>query len=343
MKACVLHAVGDLRYEDVPDPIPGPDEVLLKIRAAGVCGSDVQRVFEKGTYHFPTIPGHEFAGEIVAAHNSADTPLIGKRAAVFPILPCRACAACEAGEFAQCENYDYYGSRRDGGFAEYLAVKTWNLVFIPDNISFEEAAMCEPCAVAIHALSRADTGPGDTVAIYGSGTIGILLAKLAMLRGAKDVVLIDIDPLKIEAARRLGFTRTVNSLEKDAPGEIHRLTNGRGADIVIEGAGASAALENCVKSAKAFGRVVLMGNPLGDMTLSRDAYSGILRRQLTLCGTWNSNYSAARNDWTTAMDAMPLLGLRDLITHRFPLEAGVKAIEVLRDKNEFVMKSMYVL
>ena len=134
MKALNLHAVGDLRYEEVPDPVREKGEVLMKVRACGICGSDIPRIFKKGTYHFPTIPGHEFAGEIVDADNKE---LIGKRAAVFPLIPCRQCAACETGNYAQCSHYDYYGSRRDGGFAEYIAVKEWNLVFFDDSLSFE--------------------------------------------------------------------------------------------------------------------------------------------------------------------------------------------------------------
>ena len=343
MKACVLHAVGDLRFEEAADPVLQPGEALLRIKASGVCGSDVQRVFEKGTYHFPTIPGHEFSGEVIAVYDGMDASLIGKRAAVFPILPCRACPACEVGEYALCEHYDYYGSRRDGGFAEYLAVKQWNLVFIPDSVSFEEAAMCEPASVAVHALSQAGIELGDILAVYGAGTIGIMLAKIAKLRGAGDVILVDIDPAKLDAAHRFGFTHTINSLEADAPAQILAQTGGRGADAVIEGTGASAAFENCVKSAKTLGRVVLMGNPLREMTLGQSVYSSLLRKQLTLRGTWNSSYSTAKNDWVTAVNAMPSLRLKELITHSFPLSAGAKAIEVLRDKKEFVIKSMYIM
>jgi L-iditol 2-dehydrogenase len=122
MMACNLHGVGDLRYEEVPVPPLGADEVMLQVRAAGICGSDIPRVFEKGTYHFPTIPGHEFAG-VISAVNPGDESLLGKTVAVFPLIPCGKCAACQIGEYAQCADYDYYGSRRDGAFAEYIAVK----------------------------------------------------------------------------------------------------------------------------------------------------------------------------------------------------------------------------
>ena len=149
MKAGVLHQIGDLRYEDVKDPQPNKGEVLLKIRAAGICGSDIGRVYKKGTYHFPTIPGHEFAGEVVDLGKGVDKSYMHRKAAVFPLLPCRECDMCEIGEYASCRNYNYFGSRCDGGFAEYIAVPVWNLVVSEKDISFEEMAMAEPAACPV--------------------------------------------------------------------------------------------------------------------------------------------------------------------------------------------------
>ena len=342
MKACVLHNIGDLRYEDVAMPQPQSGEVLLRIRASGICGSDLQRVFEKGTYHFPTIPGHEFAGEIIEAADRSDGWLVGKKAAVFPLLPCRTCASCEMGEYAQCKDYDYYGSRRDGGFAEYLCVKTWNLVLVPDDISYEEAAMCEPAAVAIHALSQAIVTFGDTVAIFGAGTIGMMLAKIARAWGAGRIILADIDEAKLDFAKRLGFKDTINSAQSDPLEAVMAMTGGNGSDVTVEGTGVSAALENSVRVSATFGRVVLMGNPAGSMALSQKAYWEILRKQLTLKGTWNSSFNAARNDWKKAIAAMPELGLRELITHRYTLSQCNQAFDLLRNRNEFVVKAMFI-
>ncbi|HOT50780.1 MAG TPA: alcohol dehydrogenase catalytic domain-containing protein, partial [Candidatus Hydrogenedentes bacterium] len=203
MKACVLRAVGDLRCEDAPDPKPGPGEALIAIKACGVCGSDIPRVFEKGTYRFPTIPGHEMAGEVVSVGAGCDSVLLGKTVAVFPLIPCRRCEACEIGAYAQCADYNYLGSRCDGGFAEYVVAPAWNLQVVPDGVSYEAAAMCEPAAVAAHALRRADLGLGDSVAIFGAGPIGIMLAQWARRGGASRVLLADIDDAKIEFARRL--------------------------------------------------------------------------------------------------------------------------------------------
>ncbi len=341
MKALNLHAVGDLRYEDVPMPEPLADEVLVRVRAAGICGSDIQRVLTKGTYHFPTIPGHEFSGEVVALGAKADPALLGKRVAVFPLLPCRECEPCAMEEYAQCKNYDYYGSRRDGGFAEYLAVKVWNLVFVPDNVSFEEAAMCEPTAVAFHALGQFGVKKDSTVLIFGAGTIGLMLAKVARMKGAARVILADIDEKKLAFANKLGFADTVNS-SVDPTEQVLALTNGRGADLIVEGAGVSATYENCMKCAATFGEVVLMGNPIKEMTLSQKAYWEILRKQLTLRGTWNSAYSAKQNDWQDAVNAMPELDLLPMITGRHALSEGIAPFEHMADRNNFTVKEMFI-
>ncbi len=342
MKACVLHNINDLRYEEVAVPVLQSGEVLLKIKASGICGSDIQRVFDKGTYHFPTIPGHEFAGEIAAVAEDISPSLIGKRAAVFPMLPCMECSCCTVGEYAQCKNYNYYGSRCDGGFAEYLAVKVWNLVFIPQELTYEEAAMCEPAAVAIHALSQAGISFGDTVAVFGCGTIGIMLGKIAKAWGASKIILIDIDNRKLDFAKSLDFKYLINSAETDPATEIVKITNNKGADVTVEGTGVSSALENCFQSAATFGKVVLMGNPVKDMHLGQKAYWEILRKQLTLKGTWNSSYNGIKNDWIKAIEAMPNLNLKELITHRFYFSQCGEAFEVMKNPDTFTVKVMFI-
>ena len=341
MNACVLHDIGDLRYEKVSVPEPQKDEVLMKIRASGICGSDIGRVFEKGTYHFPTIPGHEFSGEIVDAGDSSLKHLIGIRAAVFPLLPCFKCPSCEIGEYAQCKQYDYYGSRRDGGFAEYLAVKAFNLVPVPEEVSFEEAAMCEPAAVAIHALSQTGVGFGNTVMIFGAGTIGVMLAKIARSWGAGKIILADIDDRKLAFAKGLGFENAINNQNTDIVDAVQEITQGRGADVVVEGTGVSPALESCMKVAATFGKVVLMGNPAKDMSLTQKGYWEILRKQLTLRGTWNSSYNGSKNDWRTAIAAMPKLELNQFITHRFSFEQCNEAFDIMRNQTEFAVKIIF--
>jgi L-iditol 2-dehydrogenase len=343
MMACNLHAVGDLRYEEVSVPSLAKDEVMLQVKAAGICGSDIPRVFEKGTYHFPTIPGHEFAGEIIDV-NPGDEALLGKKAAVFPLIPCGKCEACQIGEYPQCSDYDYYGSRRDGAFAEYIAVKKWNLVMVPDSVPFEHAAMCEPCAVSIHALSQIGVKLGDTVAIFGAGAIGLLAAQIARGWGAGRVILADVDEKKLAFAGELGFTHTVDSKKTDPAEYIMNVTGGKGADLCLEAAGVSATAADCLRAAKTFGGVVLMGNPAKNMDLPQKAYWEILRKQLYLRGTWNSSYNDAHNDWRLAIQCMDkgILKLDKMISHRFGFAECGKAFELAKKREEFYVKSMFV-
>ena len=345
MKACVLHAIGDLRYEDVPTPSPRAGEALIAVRACGVCGSDIPRVFEKGTYQFPAIPGHEFSGEVVAVGPGVDAEWVGKAVAVFPLIPCRACGPCEIGAFAQCEDYNYLGSRCDGAFAEFVCAPAWNLLRVPDGVSYEVAAMVEPAAVAIHALRQAGIDMGDRVAIFGAGPIGVMLALWARLWGASKVMLIDIEPRKLDFARSMGFEELFNPRQSgDVTAWVQNLTE-HGADLVIEASGSSVAFEQSVLCARTFGTVVLMGNPAGDMKLSQKAYWAILRNELRLHGTWNSSYCRLpKNEWQLALDHMASgrLDVLPLVTHRVGLDSLADALVLMRDRLEFSNKILYV-
>ena len=331
MKALNLHGIGDLRYEEVPIPEIKADEVLLRVFAAGICGSDIPRIFTKGTYNFPTIPGHEFAGEIIDVGAGVDKSYIGKQAAVFPLLPCFACEACAEENYAGCADYDYYGSRRDGAFAEYIAVKIWNVVLVPDSVFMAHAAMAEPCAVAIHAFNKAGVEAGETVCIFGAGAIGLLIAQLVRGAGA-DAILIDIDDKKLKFAKDSGFGCGLSELKE------------KGADVCFDAAGVPETIAGCLRAANNGGRVVLMGNPSGDIPLKQDDYWQILRKQLSLFGTWNSDYSKHKNDWATAISYMEngTFDLSPLITHEFALADVDAAFGVMREGKEFFVKVLFL-
>lgn len=345
VKACLLHAIGELRIEDVPTPDIGPDEVLVKVKACGVCGSDIPRVFTKGTYRFPTIPGHEFAGEVAAVGTNAPDDWVGQRVAVFPLIPCQTCAACRTGAFAQCEDYDYLGSRSDGAFAEYAHVPVWNLIPAPDAVSYEEAAMLEPAAVALHAMRRGRLDAGDSILIFGAGPIGLMLGGWARTCGARSVLLVDIDDRKVAFAQEIGFKHVFNPAQQDDLGGWVRGITGHGADVVVEASGSSAALEQCMPNARTFGTVVLMGNPAGPMTLSQQSYWAILRNELRVVGTWNSVYAGMpKDEWRLALEFMASgqLDVAPLISHRVALEDLSDALTMMRDGTEFFSKVMYV-
>ena len=344
MKALSLTAVGKLEYLDLPDPQPQKGEVLLKIKACGICGSDVSRVLTKGTYHFPTVVGHEFAGQITALGEDVDPKYLHKRATVFPLLPCFKCKMCGEQHYASCADYNYFGSRCDGGFAEYLAVPTWNVVVADDEDDYEELAMTEPCAVALHALRNGGIAPGQTAAIFGAGPIGMMMAQLVQIYGSTPL-LIDVDQRKADFAAKLGFVNVFAGSSEEAVQFVKEKTDGLGADICVEGAGFTAALENCLYSVKSFGKIVAMGNPAGNMNISQKAYWELLRKQATLVGTWNSGYEQGENDWITVIKSIGSrkLKLKELITHRYKLSDGIKPFDMMAGKKEFFNKVMYVM
>lgn len=341
MKGLVLHGIGDLRYDEVELPKRLDDEVTVHIKAVGICGSDVPRVFEKGTYHFPTIPGHEFAGVITDAD---DASLIGKKAAIFPLIPCEVCPSCKVGKYELCSHYDYYGSRRDGGFAEYLNVKIKNLVIVPDDMDIRHAAMTEPAAVALHAIRRAGIKGFERAAIWGIGPIGLLVAMWLKRFGIKQLILIARDQKKLDFAKSLGFTDLINSSEIDTVQAINDMTEGEGLHLCIEGTGASEPLAQALQAVAREGKVVTMGNPTGNIALSQADYWCILRKQLQLIGTWNSSHNLMEDDWQDAIYAMhtKALDVEPLISHEFDLSDYEKAFEAIRNKDTHTCKVMFV-
>lgn len=167
MKAWVLQGIDSLALKEVPVPALGSGEVLVAVRAAGICGSDIPRIYRTGAHRHPLIPGHEFSGEVVELGEDVDRSWMGKSVGVFPLIPCRSCEPCRRKQYEMCRNYDYLGSRRDGGFAEYVAVPVWNLLALPQSVSYEEAAMLEPMAVAVHAMRRMWSESDIRISEYG--------------------------------------------------------------------------------------------------------------------------------------------------------------------------------
>ena len=342
MMAQVLHAVGDMRYEPVPRPDPGPGQVLVHVGFCGVCGSDLPRTFVKGTYRFPTIIGHEFAGTVADCGDGVDDLAPGDRVVVFPLLWCGLCSACEQGRYAQCLNYDYLGSRSDGGFADYVVAPRRNLLVVPDNVPLEIAAMTEPAAVALHAVRKGGELAGRTAAVFGAGPIGVMVAQWAQALGAAQVAIFDIVPEKLDLARKLGFTLAYDSRQVDPVKTVATLTGGEGAYLCVEGAGVPPTTLQALSAARRGGRVVLLGNPAADVTLPAPLISQLLRREVTIHGTWNSDYSAAGNDddWRAVLGAMSsgLLRLQPLITHRLPLSEAFAALNMMKDQRTFYSK-----
>ncbi|MGQ9730447.1 MAG: galactitol-1-phosphate 5-dehydrogenase [Candidatus Zipacnadales bacterium] len=359
MIAAVLHAPGDLRIERVPVPQPQEGEVLIRVGACGICGSDVPRVMTKGTYRFPLIPGHEFAGTIAALGWGVEEWAEGERVAVFPLIPCRQCEWCSGKPGLEtwhlCDNYDYLGSRSNGAFAEYVVAPAWNLVRVPDTVSIECAAMTEPAAVAYHALHRPLTDPPDCITIFGAGPIGIILAQWVGLefdshwmtdnnRPFPRLWLCDIREDKLEVARSITVADDVNASEVNPVEHILSATNGRGVDYAYEAAGVAVTLRQCIAVTAKLGSVVLMGNQAEDVTLPVDLFSQILRKELRLSGTWNSRFGPdEHDDWSTALREMASgrLTLGPLITHRYRIDQANAAFAMMSEGRVFHNKVLF--
>lgn len=343
MKAHVLEKIGQLTYKDVPKPQIKEDEVLVEVINAGICGSDIPRIFKTGTYHFPTIPGHEFAGIVRQAASEANRDLVGRRVGVFPLIPCMECEQCKKKTYEMCLSYNYLGSRTDGGFAEYAAVPVWNLVELPSEVSFGDAAMLEPACVALHAVRRAEMKKVESAVVYGCGTIGMLVLQWLHALKVKDVYAVGTRKEQRELLSQFAEYAFCNGHETNPVNFVMEQTNEMGADVVFECVGVSDSINHAVSLARPGGQIVLVGNPAGDITFDKQIYWKILRRQLTIYGTWNSSFTKEReDDWQMTLRAIQEGKIHPSaqITHRFSFDMLQEGLEVMQDKNVFTNKVM---
>lgn len=353
MKAWVLHDIGKITLDEVSVPQPAAGEVLVKVHAAGICGSDIPRIYDTGAHSMPLIPGHEFAGEVVGVGAEVNDSWIGKRVGVFPLIPCRECRPCSERRYEMCRSYSYLGSRRDGGFAEYVAVPEWNLIELADNVAYEEAAMSEPMAVAVHAIRRVQPEPSDTVVVCGLGTIGELIVMFLIDMGIKNILVIGNKDFQRQSVLKMGISTDnfCDSRNTDVKRWIMERTGGYGADVVFECVGNRTTVEQAVDVAAPAGRVCMVGNPHSDMEFARDIYWKILRHQLVVTGTWNSAYYGSdaadcdRDDWHYVQGRLAEGAIHpaELITHRYGIDELAKGFEIMHGKTEDYVKIMMKL
>lgn len=336
MKAAVLHAPGDLRVQEVPLPgNPGDEEVVVRVMAAGICGSDIGRVGVTGTYKFPTIPGHEFSGIIEGVGVNVRSVQVGDRVAVAPLMPCFACEQCKDGNYSLCDNYDFMGSRSDGGFVQLLKVPARNAVKIPNNIDFEAAATIESAAIILHGIQKTELGLGDPVVVMGCGALGFFAVQFAKLSGAQPVVAVDIDEEKLALAGQVGADICIYSQQEDAFTEIRAATGGRGAAYALECTGNDAGRDLAIRSTAKRGKVVLYGSAHGDVTFKGEVFESILRQEIEVIGSWNS-YSVPfpGKEWFDIIELVKQnrLSLKPLVSHSYPLEKAPEIFAQLKER-----------
>lgn len=347
MKAYLLKQIGDFTYVDVARPSCGENDVIVKVKAVGVCGSDIPRIYRTGAYSYPLILGHEFSGIVSETGKNVDRSWLGKRVGIFPLLSCGNCKFCLEGRYELCRNYSYLGSRTAGGFAEYVAVPVWNLIELPENVSFEQSAMLEPMAVAVHAMRGAGVTRGQTVAICGLGPIGLLLYMLLEEKDIKKIYLVGNKEYQKETASRLNFDTHYfcNSCKENADLWLDTVVSA-GVDIFFDCAGTAESVGLAVRHTGPGGLVALIGNPVSDIQFDRHTYWKILRNQLTVKGAWNSSFTHEdTDDWHYCLDMIvrKRVAPEKLISHRFSLDRLAEGTELMRDKVEGYMKVMAVL
>lgn len=328
MKAAVLKRNGELVYEETElREVPG--WYRIRVAFAGICGSDMGRGFKNGAYHYPLIMGHEFSGVVESGPAGGKYPP-GTRITVYPLLPCESCEACGEGKIQLCSHYDYFGSRRDGGFAQYVYVPESSIIPVPEGVSLEEAALCEPAAVARHAVFSSPVAPGSRALVIGGGPVGILAAQWLRIRGCVEVTVADIQEEKLAFAEELGFTPLL-STELRAGHEAEF-------DVCAEACGLSVTRNDAVICCRRGGHVFLIGNPSGPLEMEPKVYSSILRKEISLNGSWNS---LPEPDWTDVLaHAGKGLELKKLITAVKGLSGAAEAFRDIFEGRGFHCKTL---
>ncbi|MCE5003669.1 galactitol-1-phosphate 5-dehydrogenase [Staphylococcus pseudoxylosus] len=343
MKAALLKELNHFEIEEIEIPKIKPNEVLVRVKAAGICGSDIHKMQTKWTRELPMVLGHEISGIVADVGDQVNTIKPNNRVAIAHLIPCNNCFYCEQGKFQFCEDYDLFGSHKYGGFEEYIKVPKENVIKIGEEVSYEEGAMLEPLSVASYGVLGLKPQLGDVVAVFGLGTIGILTIQLLNLAGVKKIIGIDIDNKKLNESKKYGVTDIINPLYKDIEQEIFSLTNDLGVDISIECAGSVITQEQCLLVTKKGGLIGYQGIAYSPVNLSQRAFENIFRREYTIKGFWNSYatpFPGKAWNYSLYLIQSKKIKLQDLISHRFVLDDIQKAFDLTVNKHESYNKVM---
>ncbi|MEM0008313.1 MAG: zinc-binding dehydrogenase [Candidatus Bathyarchaeia archaeon] len=335
MKAAMLYGVKDLRVEDVETPKVGIGEVLVRVRAATTCGTDL-KIFQRGyvekVIKLPTVFGHEWAGEVVEVGEGLEWPRKGMRVRAGNSAPCLRCFMCGKGKFNLCENMIWLW----GAYAEYIKVPAHmvrvNMQEIPPHISYEEAAITEPLACVLHGVEEARVKLGDSVAIIGAGPIGLLHLLTVKKMGAEKVIMIDLVDERLEFAKKLGADEIINAGKENVEEAVRKATGGYGADAVIEAIGQPATWEQALRLVRKGGTVLEFGGcPPG--TEVRFNAEKLHYGEVTVLGAFHATPMHFRK--ALNLIASKSINVAPLITRRMPLEKIVEAFQILAtSKNE---------
>jgi L-iditol 2-dehydrogenase len=338
MKALLLSEYGRLDVVDVPMPRPAAGEILVRVEACGICGSDVHGYDgTSGRRIPPIIMGHEAAGTVAAIGPNVERVREGDRVTFDSTIYCGECDYCRKGEVNLCNNRQVLGVstadfRREGAFAEYVVVPERVIYILSESVPFERAAMIEPLAVAVHAVSLSTITPDTTALVVGAGMIGLLVLQVLREAGCRRVIVVDIDDTRLDLARELGATSIINARSSDTKPQIDQLTEGAGVDVAFEAVGSTPTVKSAIESVKKGGHVTLIGNVSPTVEIPLQA---VVSRELTLQGS-----AASSGEYPRCIDLLARGSVRvdPLITAVAPLEQGAEWFQRLHAREPNLMK-----
>ncbi|MCA9086568.1 MAG: galactitol-1-phosphate 5-dehydrogenase [Planctomycetaceae bacterium] len=338
MKALLLSEYKKLQVTEIPVPEIAPDEVLVQVRACGICGSDIHGWDgSSGRRIPPLVMGHEAAGVVAAVGRDVKGYAEGDRITFDSTVWCGKCRYCLGGRPNLCDNRMVLGVscgdyRRYGCFAEYVNVPARICCHLPKNLSFEHAALIEAVSVAVHAANRTPVSLGDTAVVVGSGMIGLLVIQAIKQKGCSQVIATDLNDARLEVARKLGATTTINVGKEDAVARVKELTNGRGADVALEVVGSTATIRSAIDCTRKGGSVTIVGNLAPTIELPLQS---VVTRELNIFGS-----CASSGEYPACVDllASGMIRVEDMITATAPLEQGHDWFARLYDGESNAMK-----
>ncbi|MBI0094099.1 MULTISPECIES: zinc-dependent dehydrogenase [Gilliamella] len=337
MKASVCYKQNDLRTEDLPIPEISDNEVLIKMLACGLCGTDIQKI-RGDSVNKPTVLGHEVVGEIVKKGKNVSKFEIGDRVITAIHVPCFTCHYCNKGHYTICEQFRT-NNIDPGGFAEFIRIPKLHLNHlthkVSNNVTDEEATLIEPIACCLHGLKQADIRPNDSILIMGAGTIGILHAQLAKIKGANKVIVSDMSEFKLQKALNVGCDYAINIKEKNIIDEVNKITDGQGVDVIVIAAGVSSLVADAVNMVRRAGKIIVFSgfdkNKLVTLDVSR-----FFKDEISIIGT----YSVTPYEFPEALDLLEKrkLNTKEMITHVYPLNKLSEAIDISTNPEQPVLK-----
>ncbi len=337
MKAAVLRGIENLEMEDISRPTPSPQEILIKVKACSICGTDI-RVYHHGHKHmrFPRIIGHELSGEIVEIGKTVEGHKLGEKVAIAPAIPCGRCHYCRRGMQSMCSNLTAIGYHYDGGFAEFMvvpedAVRNGCVNTFPSELSFEEAALAEPLACAINGQQLSQIGLGNTVVVVGAGPLGCIHLQLAKVKGASRTILVELSRERIDFAKKFAFPDIViNPSSENAIQRIKEETEGRGADRIIVSCPSGKAQEESLSMVAPRGIINFFGGLPLDNPFIKFNSNLVHYGEFCVVGTHGS--APYHNELALSLISQKKVRMKELATHHLPLERLEEGLALAESK-----------